>query len=356
MAAFRKGKVVSVDVAHEDLVKLSVEHDGTVVTATAFPAMVGPIAPGDEVVMNTTGIELGLGTGGEAFVLWNLSGEGPRDELPGHIVKLRYTPWQVPVESVEAPESPHHDVLAQMASMEGTPVVACSLHSQLAGVAAGVKASRPEARVGYVMTDGAALPIAWSDLVRKLVDRRLVDVTCTCGHAFGGDLEAVNVFSAMIATKLVGEADVVVVAMGPGVVGTATPLGFTGIEQGQAIDAATALGARAVGCLRVSFHDDRERHSGVSHHTLTALKVGARSRCEVALPLLDEARRDIIRKQLDEAGITARHAVLEVDGRPGMDLLRRQDLGVSSMGRSLDEIPELFEAAAAAGALAASYA
>lgn len=239
--------------------------------------------------------------------------------------------------------------------MEGTPVVACSLHSQIAGVAAGIKAARPDARVGYVMTDGAALPIAWSELVRTLREHHLIDVTCTCGHAFGGDLEAVNVFSAMLASRLVGDADVVIVAMGPGVVGTATPLGFTGIEQGQAIDAATALGARPIGCLRVSFHDARERHTGVSHHTLTALRVGSRSRCEVALPLLDKSQRQTIRSQLDEQCITERHAVLEVDGRPGVELLRERKIEVRSMGKALDDIPELFEAAAAAGALAASY-
>ncbi|MDQ3877545.1 MAG: DUF3866 family protein [Actinomycetota bacterium] len=355
MAAFRSGTVVSIDRALPDLVKLTVEVDGTPVSASAFPSMCGPLAPGDEVALNVTGLELGLGTGGDAFVLWNLSRPAPPDDLPGHIVKLRYTPWQLPVRSVEAPESPYHDVLKNASSMEGTPVVACSLHSQIAGVAAGIRAARPEARIGYVMTDGAALPIAWSELVRTLRDRGLIDVTCTCGHAFGGDLEAVNVFSAMLATRLVGEADVVIVAMGPGVVGTATPMGFTGIEQGQAVDAATALGGRPVGCLRVSFHDERDRHSGVSHHTLTALRVGCRSRCEIALPLLEEAPRRTIRNQLEAAGITERHAVLEVDGRPGVELLRELAVQVTSMGKSLDEIPELFEAAAAAGALAASY-
>ncbi|MFN2594814.1 MAG: DUF3866 family protein [Actinomycetota bacterium] len=355
MAAFRTGKVISIDEEHHDLIKLSVEVDGARVGASAFPQMVGPLRVDDEVVLNTTGIELDLGTGGEAFVLWNLSGSTPPDELPGHIVKLRYTPWQIPVASVEAPESPHHELLAANSSMEGTPVVACSLHSQIAGVAAGIKAARPEATVGYVMTDGAALPMAWSRLVRTLREKELLDVTCTCGHAFGGDLEAVNVFSAMIATKLVGKADAVVIAMGPGVVGTATPLGFTGIEQGQALDAATALGARAVGCLRVSFQDERDRHAGVSHHTLTALKIGARSRCEVALPLLDDDRRGSIRRQLDESGVSQRHAILEVDGGPGLTLLRDKQVDISSMGRSRDEIPELFEAAAAAGALAASY-
>lgn len=355
MAAFRRGKVVSIDDERPGLIKVSIDCGDRRMVASAFPHMVGAIAEGDEVVVNATGVELGLGTGGEAFVLWNLTGDDPPDDMPGHIVKMRYTPWQMPVDAVEAPESAHHDLLQNAACMDGTPVVACSLHSQVAGVAAGIKAARPQARVGYVMTDGAALPLAWSELVRTLKDKRLVDVTCTCGHAFGGDLEAVNVFSGMVATRLVGEADVVVVAMGPGIVGTATTLGFTGIEQGQALDAATALGARAVACLRVSFRDERERHSGISHHTLTALTLGTASRCEVAVPLLDDERHAAIKEQLDAGGVSARHALIEVDGRPGVQLLHDRGVDARSMGRSLSDIPELFEAAASAGALAASY-
>ena len=135
------------------------------------------------------------------------------------------------------------------------PVVACGLHSQIAGVAAGIKAAEPEARVGYLMTDGGALPLAWSRLVSALRGAGLMDSTCTSGHAFGGDLEAVNIFSGLAALRHAAAADVAIVSMGPGVVGTATALGFSGIEQGQVLDAAFALRGRGYACLRISFSD-----------------------------------------------------------------------------------------------------
>ena len=55
----------------------------------------------------------------------------------------------------------------------------------------------PARRVAYVMTDGAALPLALSDLVAELRARALLDVTITAGQAFGGELEAVATPSAI---------------------------------------------------------------------------------------------------------------------------------------------------------------
>ena len=74
--------------------------------AVGFPSMLGPLFPGDRIVVNATGIDLELGTGGVGFVLWNLDGAGPQDRGPGHIVKLRYTPWQLNVVAAEAPRAP----------------------------------------------------------------------------------------------------------------------------------------------------------------------------------------------------------------------------------------------------------
>src|SRR4029079_8733805 len=119
----------------------------------------------------------------------------------------------------------------------GLPVVATPLHSQLPAVAPGIRSVRPDARIAYVMTDGAALPLAMSDLVATLRDRGLVDTTITCGHVLGGDHESVNVYSALMIARHGAGADVAVVAMGPGIVGTGTALGFTGIEVGTVLDA-----------------------------------------------------------------------------------------------------------------------
>ncbi len=353
MASFRRGEVVEVLEEGRNLVRARVRLADRELEAVAFPAMVGRIARGEEVVVNTTGVELELGTGDVGFILWNLDGEGPEGPGPGHIVKLRYTPWQTEVPAAEAPESPHHRALRDAGSIEGLPVVAGSLHSQVAAVTAGVKAVRPRARVGYLMTDGGALPLAWSNLVRELKAHGLIDVTCSVGHAFGGDLEAVNVFSGLAALARVSEVEVAVVAMGPGGVGTSTKLGFTGIEQGQVLDAAGALGGRGIATLRISFADPRRRHNGVSHHSVTALTVAASKRCTIALPRLPAAQARLVRDQIASCGLEARHDVVEADGRPGMDLLRETGIDVRSMGRGPYEDEALWLAAAAAGALAA---
>ena len=353
MASFRAGRVAAVTEQRPDLLRVVVATEGEDVEAVGYPDMLGPVRVGDEVVVNTTGLELGLGTGGVGFVLWNLGRRAWRGDGGGHIVKLRYTPWQTNVLAAEEPDGPYHAALSSATSIGGMPVVACGLHSQVAGAAAGIKAARPEARVGYLMSDGGALPLAFSRLVAQLRAAGLVDVTCTYGHAFGGDLEAVNVFSGLVCLQAGEGADAVVAGMGPGLAGTATALGFSGLEQGQVLDAAAALGGAGVACLRVSWADDRPRHRGVSHHSLTALRVAARERCTVAVPALGEDRAAAVADALERSGVRARHALAEASGRAGYALLEARGVRPSSMGRGFEEDPEPHLAAAAAGAVAA---
>lgn len=349
MPAFRTGKVVASDASDPSLTRLRVALQTGEVEAVAFPFSTGPVAIGDRVVVNTTGIELGLGTGGEGFVLWNLDGPGQTELGEGHIVKMRYTPWQTEVLAAEAPESEHHELLVAQDGIPGVPVVACGLHSQVGSVAAGIKAAHPSARIGYLMSDGGALPLAWSTSVRLLVSAGLIDATCTYGHAFGGDLEAVNVFSGLVALVHAGRVDTVIAAMGPGVVGTASSLGFTAMEQGQILDAATALGGRSVAALRISFVDERRRHAGISHHTLTALSVAAREPCTIVVPELPEERAVQIEEQLASSALPGKHEIVTADGGDGLRLLADKGIRPSTMGRSLDEAPDLFVAASAAG-------
>jgi Protein of unknown function (DUF3866) len=353
MAAFREGRVVTVIERSDRIVRAEMEIGIHHVQAVGFPSMLGPLEPGDRVVVNTTGVELQLGTGGVAFLLWNLDGPGSLEPGPGHIMKMRYTPWQTEVPAVEAPESVHHNDLVAVSSIDGMPVVACGLHSQIAGAAAGVKERRPGATVAYLMTDGGALPLAWSNLVRSLQQEGLIDFTCTVGHAFGGDLEAINVFSGLAAARVVGEADVAIVAMGPGLAGTATTLGFSGMEQGQVIDAASALGGYPVACLRISFADTRPRHRGVSHHTITALTIAAQTRATIAVPALPATLSETVWDQLRTHDISERHTLVSAEGRPGMMLLEQKHIDVSSMGISMADAPEGVLSAGAAGVVAA---
>src|SRR5262249_38545237 len=148
---------------------------------------------------------------------------------PGHIIKARYTSLQADVGSAEEHFDPE---LADVDSIDGLPVVAAALHSQVPAVAVAFKDRRPGARLAYVMTDAAALPLALWALVAGWAAGGLVDATITCGHAFGGDYEAVSVYSALAVARHVVGANAAVVAMGPGIVGTGTRLGFSGIEAG----------------------------------------------------------------------------------------------------------------------------
>ena len=52
-------------------------------------------------VLNTTAVDLGLGTGGWHVVHWNLAREELDEPGPGHIMKLRYTSLQVDAGAAE---------------------------------------------------------------------------------------------------------------------------------------------------------------------------------------------------------------------------------------------------------------
>ena len=68
---------------------------GTPVRALAYPELTGAPEPGDRVLLNTSALDLGLGTGGYALVIAVPDRLPPDPDGPGHLVKARYTPMQV---------------------------------------------------------------------------------------------------------------------------------------------------------------------------------------------------------------------------------------------------------------------
>jgi hypothetical protein len=346
MPAFRSGVVRAILAERSGLQKVTVDLGGAEPEPSyVLTQLIGRVECGDDVVVNTTAVDLGLGTGGWHFVHWNLARRALDAPGPGHIMKLRYTPLQCDTGSAEE----HRPELGDVDGIAGLPVVVAGLHSQLAGAALGARLSRPDARIAYVMTDGAALPLALSDLVAALRERDIIDVTVTCGHAFGGDLEAVTLASALAVARHVAEADLAIVTMGPGIVGTGTRLGHTGIEAGPALDVAGALGGRAIAALRASAGDRRERHRGLSHHTVTALGRLTRSRCEIALP----ADATELLAEITQTGLAGRHDVVLVDIPDIVRAFAAAKLEVNSMGRDAAVDPILHRCAAAAGVRAA---
>ena len=318
----RRGTVTAVRERYEELVRIEV--DGA--ACVAYPGLTGPVEVGDDVVVNVQARELGLGSGGFDVLHANLT-RGL--ELPpaagAHVMKLPYTPLQfAEVHGEEGAELP--------GLSEGMPVVACSLHSQLAPVCAALRG----VRVAYVQLPGGALPVALSDAVRALRRQGLLDVTIGAGACFGGDADAVNVYSALALAEARG-AEVVVAAIGPGIVGTGTVLGHGGMAAAEALNAANELGGRAVLAVRISERDPRARHRGVSHHSQAVLSRLAGPH-EVAWP----------------AGCPVEHPIAE--GATEVDVSDWREacaeLPLSHMGRGPDEDPWFFAAAFAAGRLA----
>lgn len=333
MPAFRTGTVTKLLSERAGLQRVEVDGE----PAYVLTALIGTVAVNDRVVINTTAVDLGLGTGGWHVVHWNMSaGESVTAPSGGHVMKLRYTSLQADTGVAE-----EHEEIAD--DISGTPVVALALHSQLGPAAAAVKATAPDARVVYVMTDAGALPLALSDLVAELCGAALLDATVTAGHAFGGSLEAVNVRSALAVARHRLDADVILVGMGPGSVGTGTTTGFSGLDVGATIDAVNDAGGRAVAALRVSDADRRPRHQGVSDHSRTVLRTAVHTPVAVPVPLGSS----------DVPDLGGHATIVEVDVPDALGLLAHHGVTPTTMGRGPDTDPRAFSFAAAAGAYAA---
>ena len=186
------GKVTEITSIRGCISEIRVDINGSEERAMAYTDLTGGISVGDDVLLNTTAVYKKLGTGGYHFVMANLTNpaNGDDSESVGHIVKCRYTPMQHTVLSAEEEESPYCSAIKNFESLKGKPVVVGQLHSQLAPAAAAVKRkSCYKAKVAYIMTDTAALPIAFSKTVTELKEKGLLDITLTCGQSFGGDVE-----------------------------------------------------------------------------------------------------------------------------------------------------------------------
>ncbi len=285
-------------------------------------------------VLNTTAIELGLGTGGYHFVIYNNKNKSKSaTEKLGHIMKLRYTPLQIKCLATEEQESEYHEEFKQFESLNGSLYIVGTLHSMLAPIAATIKWLRPDLNISYIMTDAGALPLHFSKTVKILKDKGILKNTITVGHAFGGDFECVNIYTGIIAAKVVANSDVTIITMGPGIVGTGTQYGFSGIEQGYIIDAVNNLGGISLAVPRLSFADKRERHKGISHHTMTILSKITNTRTNIVLPLLEKNEADFINSQINASNINNRHSIIFENGNDVLNALNHYNLDIKTMGR-----------------------
>lgn len=292
----------------------------------AYPRLTGPVALGDDVVVNVQAVELRLGSGGFDVLHVNLTrGLGLAAEAGAHVMKLPYTSLQHAVRHAE-----EDGILPE--TLAGLPVVCCTLHSQVAPVCAGIGSG---SRIAYVQLPGGALPVSLSDTVRALKARGLVETAVAVGACVDGDVACVTV-AAALAWCAAGELDAVVCSIGPGIVGTGSRLGHGGIACAEALAAARVLGGRPILAARASEADPRDRHRGISHHARAVLELAG----EVELGWPASA---------DDAGVAGAVPVETSGWREACD-----GLPLAHMGRGPDEDGLYFEAAYAAGRLAAS--
>jgi hypothetical protein len=235
--------------------------------------------------------------------------------------------------------------------LDGLPVLVTELHSGAMAAAIAAKACGAE-RTVYVMTEGAALPLSISRLAARLRDEAMLTGTITAGQAFGGDLEAVTMASALIAARAVLDADVVVVSQGPGNAGTGTRFGFSGMAQAEHLHTAAALGARPVAALRISFADPRPRHYGLSHHSATVLGRMTLTRVAVAVPELAVEWAATLDRAIQAVDLTRLHELRLVPAEDLWGALEPYHDLLTTMGRSIDQDRAYFLSAAAAARLA----
>jgi hypothetical protein len=359
------GTVTAIRAEWKGAIELTVarrDADDAKIRALAYTDLMAAPAVGDRVLLNVAALERGLGTGGYALVIAVLDAGGRVSAQPpqpsGHLVKARYLPLQAMVAGADEQGSEYHQLLADADSIDAMPVVVADLHSALAPILLAIEYDRPGTRVVYLMSDQGALPLAFSQSVAELDAAGLLAGTVTVGQAFGGDLEAVTVHSGLLAARLALDAEVVVVTQGPGNLGTGTRWGFSGVNAGEAINAAATLGGRPVATLRISGADSRERHRGVSHHSLTAYGRVALHQADIAVPDLTSdpspAMAELAEMVAAAVQQLSRHRLVKVDLSGLRTVLADSPIRLSSMGRGLDEDPGYFLAAAAAGRHAAT--
>jgi hypothetical protein len=338
MLELRPGRVLSVEQASERLIRCTVEVGGRQRAAVAYPSLTGPLAPGDEVIVNVEAADLGLGSGGFDIVHAGPLRGPAGDGQDAHVMKLNYTSLQHAVSPVE-------EGLERLARPLAMPVGVLALHGQLPCAAFALSARAPGARVGYVQTGGGALPGALSDVVEELLERELIADHVTAGPSFGGRHDAITVEGALDAGARRLAWDFALAGPGPGILGSASALGHGGLAALSSAHAALSLGCRVVLAPRLSSADRRERHRGLSHHTATVLELLLRP-VQVAVPAGEGEGAAALRATLSGGA----HEAVEVDVADLFDSYLESGLPVTTMGRTAAEDREFFLAGLAGGA------
>lgn len=334
MLKLRRGKVVSID-------PLTVKVGDEERRAWADESMVGEVREGDEVIVNVEALDLELGSGGFDVVHANLTRglEGGGAEGDEHVMKLNYTSLQHPVDPVEVQYDRSIEPWGEELSM---PVLAISLHGQLAPAAWAAARAAPGLRVGYLQTAGAALPGGLSHAVRELLARGQLAGHVTAGPAYGAEHEAISIAGGLHAGARTLGWDAAIAGPGPGILGSASALGHGGMAALDVAHAALSLGMPTLVAPRLSSGDPRARHRGLSHHSRAVLRMMLGP---VRVPVPADEAGEVLPQLLSVC--SDKHTLWA--GYADLDGYAASGLPATTMGRGIDEDRLFFAAALAAG-------
>ena len=343
MLELAMGKVVEILSRWNQITEIQLEVEHPIKKALNYNQMTGEVAIGDWLYLNTTAGSLSLGTGGYHFVMANASCRNRSMTPVGHGMKLRYTPFQVKVPFIEETLS-YSDIYNKPLNLKGRVVCFGELHSMIPPLCAYFRYySNKNHRIAYIMTDHAALPLAFSKSVEGMKKKGLIDVTITIGNAFGGDYECVNIYTGLQTAAQVENCDLILVSMGPGITGTGTQYGFSGLDLGFYVNLAHSGGGQCLLIPRISFADKRGRHYGLSHHTLTMMNEFVYPAIPYILPALGRKDMQYMFRQIFRNHLDANHKICVVKNKEIKEAFNYFDLFVTTMGRGIEEEPAFFK-------------
>ncbi|WP_332633891.1 DUF3866 family protein [Halalkalibacter flavus] len=307
---------------------------------------------GNLILINTTATELKLGTGGWDIVRSHIHSDyWQSNECRGHIMKARYTPIQHSVLAVEAQESDYHQHFKEGFSLTGNPVWLAELHSMVPLFYYVLQEFNPGLKCCVIFDDQASLPLTMSDQLRKL-EEQMHFYSISVGQAFGAQYEAVTVASALQFATQVLKAEIILISVGPGVIGTGTRYGFTGMAQSHWSHTVSALNGKPIWIPRMSFADKRKRHNGISHHTLTPLFEFTFKPAILPIPYLQNHERQNVIDQLKSYQSQTSHHIRFADddcvSTVVEQVAKKSMLPIQTMGRKYEDDPVFFCAVAEA--------
>ncbi|WYP28137.1 DUF3866 family protein [Alkalihalobacillus sp. FSL W8-0930] len=304
-----------------------------------FPA----VSIGTRLLINQTATALKLGSGGYDFVKHVMASKRQPTKSNNHIMKLRYTSLQHVGNSVEEMKE-LSSLFENHLSLQNKKIILAELHSMVPliyDVATEIDAATS---CCFIFDDSASLTIEISSHIRRL--QLLSNFhSITVGQCVGGEYDAVSLATALQFAHGYLQADLIIISVGPGVVGTGTKYGHSAMDIANWANTVGSLSGCPVWIPRLSFADKRERHYGLSHHTITPLLDFTYCPCVLVFPPLQSEQKQLIASQLTGAG-KANHRMIYSSKLSNEEAVKRAlAVGkVKTMGREYNDDPVFFEA------------